>query len=46
LEPDSGKPHSLVLLKADNNILFFLDENMNHMVGDIYTSYTLNRSKK
>ena len=46
LEPDSGKPHSLVLLKADNNILFFLDENMNHLVGDTYTSYTLNRAKK
>ena len=46
LEPDSGKPRSLVLLKADNNILFFLDENMNHMVGDTYTSFTLNRFKK
>jgi len=46
LEPDSGKPDSLVLLKADNNILFFLDENMNYKVGDTYTSYTLNRSKK
>ena len=46
LEPDSGKPQSLVLLKADNNILFFLDENTNHMVGDTYTSYTLNRAKK
>lgn len=46
LEPDSGKPYSLALLKADNNILFFLDENMNYKVGDTYTSYTLNRSKK
>ena len=46
LEPDSGKPHSLVLLKADNNILFFLDENMNQLVGDGYSSYTLNRAKK
>jgi hypothetical protein len=33
------------LLKGDNNLLFFLDENMNFQVGDYYTSFTLNRVK-
>lgn len=44
---DSDKPLvSLVLLKADDNILFFLDKERNLMVGNNYSSYTLNRVKK
>ena len=43
LELDSDKPQSLTLLKPDDNILFFLDKNRNLIVGDAYTSYTLNR---
>jgi hypothetical protein len=34
---------SLYLLKADENVFFFLDENKNLMVGNRDFSYTLNR---
>jgi hypothetical protein len=45
LLPDSGKlKGSLLLLKADDNILFFLDENGSLLSGDNYVSYTLNRA--
>jgi hypothetical protein len=44
LEPDSSKSQtSFTLLKADDNILFFLDKDNNLMVGSTYCSYTLNR---
>jgi hypothetical protein len=43
---DFDKPQlSLALVKADDNILYFLDEDKNLMVGNTYTSYTLNRNK-
>ena len=46
LEPGSPKSQTIFkLLKADNNILFFLDNDNNFLVGDQYTSYTLNRKK-
>ena len=42
LDPD--KPQgSLFLLKADSNILFFLDRDRNFLVGNSNFSYTLNR---
>ncbi|HEX6189272.1 MAG TPA: hypothetical protein VFZ40_14425 [Pyrinomonadaceae bacterium] len=42
LDPD--KPlGSLFLLKADSNILFFLDKEGNHLIGNANFSYTLNR---
>lgn len=42
LDPD--KPQgSLFLLKADSNILFFLDRDRNLLVGNANFSYTLNR---
>ena len=45
LNPD--KPQMLIsLLKADDNILFFLDKNENLLVGNSYTSYTLSRARK
>ena len=34
---------SLTFLKADNNVLFFLDRSRNLMVGNSDFSYTLNR---
>jgi len=41
------KPHvSVALLKADDNILFFLDKDRDLMVGNSYCSYTLNRQRK
>ena len=44
LEPGPGKSKaSLLLLKADNNILFFLDNDTHYLVGNEYCSYTLNR---
>jgi hypothetical protein len=46
LEPDSGKPQSLSFLKADDNILFFMDKERNLLVGNDYSSYTLNRTTK
>ena len=47
LEPGPGKSNaSLLLLKADDNILFFLDKDRHYLVGDQYTSYTLNRKLK
>jgi len=42
LDPD--KPQgSLFLLKADSNVLFFLDRDRNFLVGNSNFSYTLNR---
>ena len=47
LEPGSAKsPASLLLLKADDNILFFLDKDTHYLVGNEYCSYTLNRKVK
>jgi hypothetical protein len=44
---DSDKPPvSLAFLKADDNILFFLDKDGNLMVGNSYCSYTLSKTKK
>ena len=46
LETGPGQPQvSIMLLKGDDNILFFLDKDKNFLVGDNYTSYTLNRNK-
>ena len=42
LDPDKSQG-SLFLLKADSNILFFLDKERNHLVGNANFSYTLNR---
>ena len=45
LDPD--KPNeSLLLLKGDDNVLFFLDANRNLLVGNGDFSYTLNRLRK
>jgi hypothetical protein len=47
LEPGPGKSRlSLLLFKADNNILFFLDDDTHFLVGNEYCSYTLNRKVK
>ena len=46
LQPDSGKPQSLLFMKADDNILLMMDENRNLLVGNEYVSFTLNRNKK
>ena len=46
LFPAPGKPQNqLLLLKADDNILYFIDDDTNLLVGDSYSSYTLNRAK-
>lgn len=42
LDPDKARG-SLFLLKADSNILFFLDRDRNFLVGNSNFSYTLNR---
>jgi hypothetical protein len=34
---------ALYLLKGDNNVLFFLDQKEQLLVGNLYFSYTLNR---
>jgi len=47
LEPEPGKLQGhMAFVKADDNILFFLDKDRNFMVGNGYSSYTLNRIKK
>jgi len=47
LESGSGKLNpSILLLKAGNNILFFLDNDTHFLVGNEYCSYTLNRKGK
>ena len=47
LEPGTGNSKTpLLLLKADDNILFFLDNDTHLLVGNDYLSYTLNRKKK
>ena len=47
LEPGSGKSNpSILLLKAGDNILFFLDNDTHFLVGNEYCSYTLNRKGK
>jgi hypothetical protein len=44
LQPDLEKPRPpLVFLKADDNILFLLDKEMNCMAGNDYCAYTLNK---
>lgn len=42
LTPGDGSP-ALYLLKGDDNVVFFLNQNQQALVGDIYFSYTLNR---
>ena len=42
LSPDQAEP-ALFLLKADDNVLFFLNQNLEPMVGHAEFSYTLNR---
>lgn len=42
LDSDEGAP-TLFLQKGDENVLFFLDRNMNLMVGNRDFSYALNR---
>lgn len=37
--------NQLLLLKADDNILYFIDADTHLLVGDSYSSYTLNRAK-
>jgi hypothetical protein len=46
LELDSGNLQTLEFIKADDNILFLLDKDRNFLVGNNYTSYTLNRTTK
>ncbi|MBD0332378.1 MAG: hypothetical protein ICV66_06960 [Chitinophagaceae bacterium] len=47
LQPMAGTLiQPLYLLKADDNILLFIDKDGSLMVGDSYCSYTLNRAKK
>lgn len=42
----TGKSQNkLLLVKADDNILYFIDNDTQLLVGDSYTSYTLNRAK-
>ena len=44
LEPDAPASNQpILLLKADDNILFFIDSDGRMMVGNSYASYTLNR---
>ena len=46
LLPASGKSQNqLLLLKADDNILYFIDNDTHLLVGDSYSSYTLNKAK-
>ncbi len=45
LDPDTPQGFQS-FLKADDNILFFLDQDRNLLVGNIYFSYTLNRADK
>ena len=45
LDPDNPD-ESLLLLKGDENVLFFLDKNRNLLVGNSEFSYTLNRLSK
>jgi hypothetical protein len=44
LEPENS-PMQLLLQKADENILFFLDNDTRLLTGNDYCSYTLNRKK-
>jgi hypothetical protein len=47
LEPDTGnKKAQPILLKAGDDILFFLDNNAHFLVGNDYCSYTLNIVRK
>jgi hypothetical protein len=45
LDPGSGNLQSLLFLKADDNLLFFLDQDRHFLVGDGYTSYTLSKTR-
>ena len=46
LKPDSNKSDDqLLLLKGDDNILYFVDNECRLLVGNSYLSYTLNRKK-
>ena len=46
LLPDKAKSQDqLLLVKADENILYFIDNDTQLLVGDSYSSYTLNRGK-
>jgi len=47
LEPDANPSNQpILLLKADENVLFFIDSEYRMLVGNNYTSYTLNRKKR
>ena len=47
LKPEKTNLGSTILLqRADNNILFFLDQNTQLLTGNDYVSYTLNRDNK
>jgi hypothetical protein len=46
LLPANGKSQNqLLLVRADDNILYFIDNDTQLLVGDSYSSYTLNRGK-
>jgi len=46
LLPGEGRSQNpLLLVKADDNILYFIDNDTRLLVGDSYSSYTLNRGK-
>ena len=45
LDPDKPE-ESILLLKGDDNLLFFLDRNRNLLVGNSEFSYTLNRLRR
>ena len=44
LDPDQ-RGGFLSFLKADDNVLLFLDREGAFLIGDVYYSYTLNRTK-
>ena len=45
LKPDKLAPgNEILLLKADDNILFFISKNSHLLIGNDYCSYTLNRA--
>ena len=44
LDPDKSRG-SILLLRADKNVLFFLDKQRNPLIGNADFSYTLNRKQ-
>ena len=45
LPANAKSQNQLLLVKADDNILYFIDKDTQLLVGDSYSSYTLNRGK-